>query len=368
MQRIKIINIVGARPNFMKIAPLMREYKKYSKIKSILVHTGQHYDQKMSAVFFKSLKIKKSDYNLEVGSDSHAKQTAKIMERLEPIFAKEKPDLVLVVGDVNSTIAAALTAVKMNIKVAHVEAGLRSFDRTMPEEINRLLTDHLSDFLFVTEKSGLINLKKEGIPKEKIYFVGNVMIDTLIANLPQINRSKITRKLKLKAGKFILTTLHRPTNVDNKKSLEKIASIFNNLSKTLNLVFPIHPRTKKNIKKMNLWNCFKNIKNLKIIEPLNYLDFMKLTKESFCILTDSGGIQEEATYLKIPTLTMRKTTERPATIECGSNFLIGLDKKQILKKIEDFTDFNRKNIKNLPLADGKTSQRIIKIITSQLRS
>lgn len=362
MKKIKIVNIVGARPNFIKIAPLYRIYKKHKAIKPILIHTGQHYNQEMSDDFFKSLKIPKPDYNLKIGSASHAIQTARIMEKLEKALLKEKPDLALVVGDVNSTLAGALTATKLGIKVAHVEAGLRSFDMSMPEEINRRLTDHVSDFLFVTEKSGLINLRKENINNKKVYFVGNVMIDNLINSKKQIASSGIIKRLNLRPRKFVLVTMHRPNNVDNKQNLQQLAEILKKISEYYTIIFPAHPRTRKNIRKFKLDKSFKSITGLKIIKPLDYFNLIKLIKESFCVITDSGGIQEESAFLKIPVLTIRKTTERPATINCGSNTLVNLDKNEIFKKIEKLKNFDRNKIKKLPLNDGQTSQRIVKII------
>lgn len=357
---IKVLNIVGARPNFMKMAPLYRAYQKSGQIQPVLVHTGQHYDYQMSDLFFEELGLPKPDYNLQVGSASHAQQTARVMERLEPILIKEKPDVVLVVGDVNSTLAAALTAKKMGIRVAHVEAGLRSFDRTMPEEINRLLTDQISDWLFISEESGIDNLRREGVADEKIFFVGNVMIDNLIFSLLKIEQSTIKEKIGLKTGeKFIVQTVHRPVNVDSRTSLEKILDIDRQLSQQFKVIFSIHPRTENSIKKNGLWDSFQQLENLIIIPPLSYFDLLSLVKNSFCVLTDSGGIQEEAAYLKTPTVTLRNTTERPATISVGANYLLDLDSSAVLNRIELIQSGQLPSIKDMDLSDGKASERIV---------
>ncbi len=367
MAQIKIINIVGARPNFMKIAPLMREYLRYPEISPILVHTGQHYDYQMSESFFKNLGIKKPDYNLEVGSGTHAQQFAKIIERFETVLIKEKPDLVLVVGDVNSTAACAITAKKMGIPIAHVEAGLRSFDQKMPEEINRIITDHISDMLFVSEQSGIKNLKKEGIKSPKIFFTGNVMIDTLIDSMPQIEKSVILEKNNLKDKRIILATIHRPSNVDSKEKLEKILEILSKIEKDSTIVFPMHPRTKKNIESFGLDENFKKLGNILILDPLEYFDLIKILKNSWMVITDSGGIQEEAAFLKIPTITIRENTERPATVFCGANTITGLNSKKIAAQIKKISSKKYPNIKNIPLYDGKTAKRIVAIITKKIK-
>ncbi len=359
---MKIINVVGARPNFMKIAPLMREYKNHSNIKPILVHTGQHYDKNMSESFFIDLEIPKPDYNLGVGSGSHTEQTAKIMIEFEKICIKEKPDLVLVVGDVNSTIACSLVAVKLGIKVAHVEAGLRSFDKNMPEEINRILTDRISNYLFITEKSGIENLKKEGFSEENIFFVGNVMIDTLKFLLDKINKKDTFKKYKLKEKDYILLTLHRPSNVDNKESLSNLLNIIKKVQENKKLIFPIHPRTKNNIEKFSLNKELEEMKNLIITEPLDYLNFMNLVVNSKLILTDSGGIQEETTYLGVPCITLRENTERPITIEEGTNILTGLDKSLIISSVNDILEGKNKKGKIPEFWDGNTSKRIVEVL------
>lgn len=359
---MKIIAVVGARPNFMKIAPLMKEFKKHPKIEAKLVHTGQHYSANMSDYFFRDLDIPKPDYNLGVGSSSHAVQTAKIMIKFEKVCLKEKPNLILVVGDVNSTIACSLVAVKLGIKVAHVEAGLRSFDRTMPEEINRLLTDHISDLLFVTEQSGLDNLNHEGIDEKKIFFVGNIMIDSLVFNLPKIKKSDIMDKKNLKKKEFILFTMHRPRNVDSEDNLKNMLDILNEVQKKIKIIYPIHPRTKRNIKRFGFENQVKEMINLVITEPLEYIDFLNLVLNSKAVLTDSGGIQEETTFLGIPCLTLRENTERPITVRQGTNIIIGNNKKKSLESVDKILKGTWKKGHIPELWDGKTGKRILEIL------
>lgn len=368
-KKIKVIIVAGTRPNFMKIAPLMREFKKHkNEFETLLVHTGQHYDFDMSEVFFRDLEIPNPNVYLNVGSDSHATQTAKIMIAFEKIVLREKPDLVVVVGDVNSTLACSLTASKLSIKVAHVEAGLRSFDRTMPEEINRTITDYLSDYLFVSEESGLRNLKMEGIISRKVHFVGNVMIDTLLANMNKIDGKDTFGQLKkktnannLKPQPYGVLTLHRPSNVDSKEALSEITDILKSISSKIKIIYPIHPRTKKMIKKHKFLEKFKNFNNLLMVAPLGYVAFIKLVKESKFVLTDSGGIQEETTVLKVPCLTMRKNTERPTTL-AGTNSLVGRNKVKIVTQVNAI--LTNKAVKgSIPkLWDGKAAERIIKIL------
>ena len=348
----------------MKIAPIVREFRKHKEqFDILLVHTGQHYDFEMSGTFFKDLNIPKPDIYLGVGSASHAAQTAKIMIIFEKVVLKEKPDLVVVVGDVNSTLACSLVASKLNVKVAHVEAGLRSFDRTMPEEINRTITDSLSDYLFVSEESGLRNLKREGVSSKKVHFVGNIMIDTLLHSMPLVNKCSIVKKLDLSKDKYCVMTLHRPSNVDFKKSLLEIYDILKVISQQIKIVYPIHPRTKKMIKKYKLLKTFNNLKTLLIIDPLGYIDFIRLVKESKFVLTDSGGIQEETTVLKVPCLTMRKNTERPVTIEKGTNVLLARNKHRILRTINRILQGKHKNGRTPKLWDGETAKRIVKVLT-----
>jgi UDP-N-acetylglucosamine 2-epimerase (non-hydrolysing) len=358
--KIKIINIAGTRPNFIKIAPLLAEQKKYPElIQPILVHTGQHYDFEMSRIFFQDLRIPKPDYNLEVGSGSHAWQTAKIMEKLEKVLLKENPNLVIVVGDVNSTLAGALTAAKLNIPVAHIEAGLRSFDMSMPEEINRRLTDHISDYLFVTELSGVKNLLNEGIERKKIFFVGNVMIDTLIKSKIKSKKSKILKRLRLESKNYALLTLHRSENVDNSKVLKQLFEGIGEIQKKIKIVFPVHPRTRKQLPDIKIEQYYNNIL---FTEPFGYLDFLSLESEAKFVLTDSGGIQEETTFLQIPCLTLRENTERPVTIERGTNILCGRDKEKIIREANKIIAGKQKIGKIPKYWDGKSAKKIIKII------
>jgi UDP-N-acetylglucosamine 2-epimerase (non-hydrolysing) len=358
MKRVAII--AGARPNFIKIAPLMSELKKHKTLfETLLVHTGQHYDFAMSEIFFRNLKIPEPDIFLNIGSASHAVQTSRIMTAFEKVILRKKPDVIVVVGDVNSTLACSIVAAKLHIKIAHVEAGLRSFDRTMPEEINRIVTDSLSDYLFVSEESGVRNLIKEGINSKKVHFVGNVMIDTLLSHLPIINKSNILEELSLTRKKYCVMTLHRPSNVDSKESLTEVYDILEVISEKTRIIYPIHPRTMKMIKTHKYLSKFEGLDNLLMIEPLGYIDFIKLTKESCFVLTDSGGIQEETTVLRIPCITMRENTERPVTIKEGTNYLIGRDNIEILKKVRSILKGKAKK-GNIPeLWDGKTAKRII---------
>jgi UDP-N-acetylglucosamine 2-epimerase (non-hydrolysing) len=359
---MKIVNVVGARPNFMKIAPIQREMKNNQKLKPILVHTGQHYDKKMSKLFFRDLELPQPDVYLGVGSGSHAQQTAKIMIEFEKVIVDNNPDLVIVVGDVNSTVACSLVAAKMGVRIAHVEAGLRSFDRTMPEEINRLVTDALADFLFVSEESGIKNLKKEGIAKSKIYFTGNVMIDSLVYFMKKAEHSNILSRLKLNGFPYCLITLHRPSNVDVKENLRQLLNAFSIITKELKIIFPMHPRTQKMIEQFELSSEVSSLKNLIILDPIGYLDFMKLMKNATVVLTDSGGIQEETTYLGIPCITMRNNTERPVTINLGTNVLVGSDTQLVVQETLSILNGNSKKGTIPELWDGKTAERIVSII------
>jgi UDP-N-acetylglucosamine 2-epimerase (non-hydrolysing) len=356
---MKIVNVVGARPNFMKIAPLIRAMNaRKDCIEHLLVHTGQHYDKSMSDDFFVQLGIPDPDINLEVGSASHAEQTANIMVAFEKVLLEHKPDLIVVVGDVNSTIACALVASKLGVKVAHVEAGLRSFDRTMPEEINRILTDAISDMLFITEESGNENLKREGIPEEKIHFVGNVMIDNLIHCLGTMPDGLPYPELKEK--EYAVITLHRPSNVDHPDILKDILKAFQDISKRLKLVIPLHPRTRKNIQDFGLGNELQSIAETAIVTgPIGYLEMLRLVKNCRMVITDSGGIQEETTYLGVPCVTMRENTERPSTIILGTNILVGSDTEKLLRTVEQvMADSHKKGVVP-PLWDGKASIRIV---------
>jgi len=352
--------VAGARPNFMKIAPLIKEFLK-ENIKFKIIHTGQHYDYNMSKVFFDKLGIPEPEIHLNVGSASHAIQTAKIMIEFEKVLLNEEPDLVLVVGDVNSTIACALVAKKLFIKVAHVEAGLRSFDFRMPEEINRILTDQLSDYLFTSEKSGEMNLRKEGISPEKIFFVGNIMIDNLVMNLERARNIKVLKKYNLEKKNYALITCHRPSNVDHKEDLEKIVKILNFIQEKIKLFFPVHPRTKKNLKKFDLISNLRK-QNIIINEPVGFLEFLNLMLNSRFILTDSGGIQEEASFLNIPVLTLRENTERPITVEKGTNTIVDKDFEKIKMYVNQILSNNYKKGQKIEKWDGQTAKRITKII------
>lgn len=355
----KIISVVGARPNFMKVAPLHQAFGKYDFLESIIVHTGQHYDERMSSIFFDQLGLPKPDYYLGVGSGSHAEVTAKIMVEFEKIILQEQPDLVLVVGDVNSTLACALVAKKLNIRLAHVEAGLRSGDKQMPEELNRILTDSISDYLFVTEQSGMVNLAREGVAESQVFFVGNVMIDTLSYFREKASQLSLLQDLELTPGEFVLMTMHRPSNVDQTDKIQTIIDVIRGISKDRKVVFPLHPRTLKNLKKFELLEDFLAIPNLIVLEPQGYLEFILLMENSQLIVTDSGGIQEESTFLKIPCLTIRSTTERPVTMELGTNVLIPqLDAKIILDKVKECLSGEKAIGIIPPFWDGQAAPRI----------
>ena len=366
---MRIVNIVGARPNFVKIAPLIRAMTRHLAFVPTLVHTGQHYDQVMSEQFFTDLEIRPPDFNLEVGSGSHAMQTAQVMQRLDPILEELRPDLVLVVGDVNSTLAAAITAVKRGIPVAHVEAGLRSFDRSMPEEINRILTDAVADFLFVTEESGRENLLREGVDPAKIHFVGNVMIDALESSRRRWESSPIFEKLCLEADSpYAVLTLHRPSNVDDPGKLANFVEALETLARHIPIVFPVHPRVKQQFLQYGLGLAPRTHsvdlqrKAIAYVDPLGYLDFVALVSRARLVLTDSGGIQEEATVLGVPCLTLRDTTERPVTITHGTNRLIGSDPSRILDEaLQTLAQPPRRNGAP-PFWDGHAAERIIEVL------
>ncbi len=355
----KVLNIVGARPNFMKIAPIVREMRRRKdEFLPLIVHTGQHYDEAMSDSFFRDLGIPKPDYHLEVGSHSHAVQTAKIMMAFEPIVLAEKPDWVLVVGDVNSTIACALVCAKLGVKVAHVEAGLRSRDRTMPEEINRILTDAISDLLLTTSQDADENLKAEGVTADKIKFVGNVMIDSLFYNLEKSRNSKAREDLDLIDKDYAVLTLHRPSNVDEKEVFTSLLDALILISEKIPVIFPVHPRTRGNIERFGFAERVKS-SNIRLIEPLGYLDFMNLYSSAKLVLTDSGGLQEETTALSIPCLTLRENTERPITIELGTNKLVGTNTEKIKQAAFEILENSSKKDKQIPpLWDGHAAERI----------
>ncbi len=350
--------IAGARPNFMKVAPLMRAFLSDPDIRPVLIHTGQHYDENMSGRFFRELGIPMPDHHLEAGPGSHAQQTAEIMKRLEPVFLAEKPVATVVVGDVNSTVAGALVASKLGIKVVHAEAGLRSFDRTMPEEINRIVTDSISDLLLITEESGRFNLLKEGKLPDQIVLVGNLMIDSLQANLKQALESDVLRRLGITEDeRFGLVTLHRPANVDDPEQLSEIVSALAVISEDLPLYWPMHPRTRSRIDASG----FVLPSRIRVIDPLGYFDFLCLQKNSAVILTDSGGIQEESTVLGVPCLTLRNNTERPVTIECGTNLLAGTSKQGIVEGWRQTRDFPKTG-QTPPLWDGHAGERCLSAI------
>jgi UDP-N-acetylglucosamine 2-epimerase (non-hydrolysing) len=358
---LKVINVVGARPNFMKVAPIVAAMKKRPHaFQPLVVHTGQHYDAAMSDLFFQDLDLPQPDTHLGIGSGSHAAQTAAVMERFEPVVLQEKPDWVLVVGDVNSTIACALVCVKLGVKVAHVEAGLRSRDRSMPEEINRLLTDQIADLLFTPSQDADQNLLAEGIPRERIRFVGNVMIDSLQKNLKTARELRTKEELGLTGVDYALLTLHRPSNVDLRESFERILSALEVIASKLPIVFPVHPRTRKTIAELGLSARVNSIKDLRIVDPLGYLDFLNLSSSARLVLTDSGGIQEETTALGIPCLTLRENTERPITVEMGTNVIVGTDTTKIVTAATAALNGSaKKAARQPPLWDGRTSERIL---------
>lgn len=355
---MNVIVVAGARPNFMKVAPLLWESARRRDITAKLVHTGQHYDEKMSKLFFEQLRIPKPEIDLGVGSGTHAVQTAEVMKRFEPVVLAEKPDVIVVVGDVNSTIACALTAVKMGVPVAHVEAGLRSFDRTMPEEINRVLTDAISRWLFVSEPSGMANLRKEGIGEDRLFFVGNIMIDTLIACKDQFESSVDLDSFGVRSGEYVVLTLHRPASVDNEHVFSGLLRAVEHVQRKLPIVFPVHPRTRKALTGQSL-----SLPNVRLIDPLGYLEFMKLVSHAKFVMTDSGGIQEETTFLGIPCLTLRTTTERPVTVEEGTNVLIGLDPDRIMAAADIAIGSDQTRRRAPELWDGQAANRILDILS-----
>ena len=365
---MKIALVCGARPNFMKISPLIRAIEKHNArsetnlIEPILVHTGQHYDYEMSQVFFQDLELPQPDSYLGVGSGTHAEQTGQIMIEFEQVLFKEKPDLVIVVGDVNSTLAAALAAVKLHIPVAHVEAGLKSYDRTMPEEINRLLTDAISDYLFTPSPDADNNLRREGIADEKIFFVGNVMVDNLLYSIEKAEMSQILTKLSLDKGSYAVLTLHRPGNVDNKENLLQIIQTLRQISQRIPIVFPAHPRTRKSIEGLGFMKFFED-KSILCIKPLGYLDFLKLEMNARFVMTDSGGIEPETTVLGAPCLTLLDTTAWEETVSRGTNILVGSSSQKLVEEAYKILDGKGKKGTCPELWDGKAAERIINILT-----
>jgi UDP-N-acetylglucosamine 2-epimerase (non-hydrolysing) len=352
-----ILHVVGARPNFVKAAPVMRALETWPDARQTLVHTGQHYDWNLSEIFFSQLNMPAPDVNLEVGSGSHAVQTAEVMKRFEAVVLARKPDLVLVYGDVNSTVAAALVCSKLRIRVGHVEAGLRSFDRTMPEEINRIVTDQLADLLFTPAEDGDINLQREGVPAEKIYRVGNVMIDSLVQLLPAVMRFS-------KDGlpqRYALVTVHRPSNVDDSANLKNILEALLEVNERLEVVFPVHPRTRKRIDRLGI-----NIEKLHFLGPLPYIEFLSLQRRAVVVITDSGGVQEETTYLGVPCLTLRSNTERPVTVDMGTNVLVGQDRRLLDSELTKILEGGAKKGSIPPLWDGRASERIAQALRGYL--
>lgn len=369
---MKAMCVVGARPNFMKAAPVIDALRRYPDMQVMLVHTGQHYDHQMSTLFFEELGMPKPDIDLHVGSGSHGEQTGHIMVKLEPLMKSDRPDVVIVFGDVNSTIAAALCAAKLGIRVAHVEAGLRSFDRTMPEELNRILTDNLSDFLFITELGARKNLKREGISEDKAFFVGNVMVDTLLKHRERARALGVSYKLGVPPRTYGLLTLHRPSNVDDEATLSEILAAIEDISKYLTIIFPCHPRTRQRLNAGPYAHLLKDSTEgrvrLKVLDPLGYLEFLSLMADARLVLTDSGGIQEETTVLGVPCLTLRKNTERPVTVEQGTNVLVGNSREAIVAAAEKALSGTAQHARVPELWDGKASERIAAILHDRLAS
>ena len=355
---MKVIHVIGARPNFMKAAPAIAAIATKPGLSQKIIHTGQHYDKNMSDVFFTQLRIPHPDFNLGIGSGTHAVQTAQTMIKLEEVLLAEKPNFVLVYGDINSTVAAALVCAKVGIKIGHVEAGLRSRDRSMPEEVNRLVTDQLADLLFTPSRDGNANLLKEGILPEKIYFVGNLMIDTLIRQLKYATMPAIAGV----EGKYILVTLHRPSNVDDPDMLGKIIEALGEISKEVPVIFPIHPRTRLRLAGSSFQ--VSGLKNLHLVDPLGYLQFLALQKNAVAVVTDSGGIQEETTYLGVPCLTVRENTERPVTVEIGTNILVGRDMRLLKSEINQILNGKSKRGGIPEFWDGKAGDRVAQVLQS----
>lgn len=375
----RIMNIVGARPNMMKVAPLVAEMRCHQELEPVLVHTGQHYDYSMSQIFFDQLNIPEPDYNLEVGSGSHHSQTSEIIRRFGDLVQQDRPDMVLVVGDVNSTIACALVAAKEAIPIVHVEAGLRSFDRAMPEEINRILTDSISDLLFTTEESGNRNLADEGVSSDKVFFVGNLMIDSLVGSIDAARRSPLMNKLGLHKQGYVVLTLHRPSNVDDPLRLTRTLEALAEVAGILPVVFPVHPRTQQKIVASGFsgttaWDGQSAMGRHGIwtMPPASYIDFLGLVDGAAMVITDSGGIQEESTYLGVPCLTYRNNTERPVTVTMGTNRLIGADPDAIVRSASEVLDdlIPRNGITDHvlpPLWDGKAASRVGRVLLDYLR-
>jgi len=360
---MRILNVVGARPNLIKIAPLVEEMHRSPEIEPVLLHTGQHYDDNLSRVFFDELGIPEPDIYLGVGSGSHAEQTARVMLAFEPVLREQQPDLVLVVGDVNSTLACTVTAVKMHTPVAHVEAGLRSFDRTMPEEVNRVLTDQIANLLFTTERSASENLLREGVAEEKVHFVGNVMIDTLLRHRERALRTPALERFDVAPGEYVLVTLHRPRNVDDAAKLTAIVEALVRVRERLPMIFPVHPRTRKRLKEFGLLERVTELLGAGLCEPLGYLEFLHLMARAQVVLTDSGGIQEETTILGVPCLTLRPATERPVTVTVGTNRVIGSAPERIVPEIERILAGDVPRGRVPELWDGRAAGRVVKVLS-----
>lgn len=359
MDKVAIVGVVGTRPNFMKMAPIAALLLKHRRFDFTLIHTGQHYST-MSDPFFRDLGLPEPDFHLKIGSASAAMQMGRVMVRLEPVLRKIRPSLVLVAGDVTSTLAASMAAHKAGIRVGHIESGLRSFDETMPEEINRRLTDAISDFCFTHSPEADLHLRREGVPRDRIHRVGNLMIDTLLRLRPAARRSAVLRSLKLGPREYALLTLHRPSNVDREPDLRKFAGLLDEISRSIPIVFPIHPRTLANARRFGIWT--RPPAALRLIEPLGYLDFLKLQEEARFVMTDSGGVQEETTVLGVPCLTLRENTERPITLSRGTNRLVGTDPSAILRAVSRLLRGDLPKRRIPPLWDGRSAQRLLRIL------
>ena len=363
---MRLLHVVGARPNFMKIAPVMTALGGFADVEQSLVHTGQHYDRGMSQVFFEDLGIPRPDVDLGIGSDRHGAQTGRMMIELERVFLELSPDGIVVVGDVNSTMAAALVATKLGIPSAHVEAGLRSFDRKMPEEINRIVTDQVAEFLLTPSPDADENLLREGVPSDRIHRVGNVMIDTLLTHVDRARQRPTLESVGVPPGEYALATLHRPSNVDKPESLEALVDVFGWIQERLPIVLPLHPRTKKRLEQFSMLEKARSMPNLVLTEPLGYLDFLSLTASARLVLTDSGGLQEETTVLGIPCLTLRETTERPITVTVGTNVIVGSDVEAVRHHVKEILAGKGKTGTAPELWDGHASERIAKVLVESI--
>jgi len=363
-----ILSVVGARPNFLKVAPLHQEFLKHrDRLQSLIVHTGQHYDPAMSDAFFRDLELPKADFHLEAGSASHSVQTARVMIRFEEVIQNARPDCVVVFGDVNSTLACALVCAKEHVPLAHVEAGLRSFDRRMPEEINRVLTDQVSDVLFVTERAGVENLLKEGVAPDRIHLTGNIMIDALMQFEAKANRSSILKTLQIQPRNYFVMTLHRPGNVDSRETLAQLVPLIARIGTRAPLIFPVHPRTSRKLDEFGLLNELRTAFGVQMTEPLGYLDFLCLIKHARGVISDSGGVQAETTHLNVPCLTLRQETEQPVTVELGTNMLMGFDfDEAVLHWVDTVCEDKGKKAQRISYWDGRTAERITEVLLRRL--